>query len=59
MPARGSRQVTLPLTINFAQAAEAALALGRGSATFAVSGELRSGPASVPFSLSQAVTFQR
>jgi LEA14-like dessication related protein len=54
----GSKQVTLPLTINFARAASAAMALRSGSnAQVRLDGQLTSDAQSVPLNLSQLVNF--
>ncbi|NMO19763.1 hypothetical protein HPC49_21025 [Pyxidicoccus fallax] len=54
----GSKQVTLPLTINFARAASAAMALrSGGNAQVRLDGQLTSESQSVPLSLSQLVNF--
>ena len=54
----GSKQVTLPLTINFARAASAAMALrSGGNAQVRLDGKLTSDAQSVPLNLSQLVNF--
>ncbi|MBZ4418065.1 LEA type 2 family protein [Myxococcus sp. RHSTA-1-4] len=54
----GSKQVTLPLTINFARAASAAMALrSGGNAQVRLDGKLTSDDQSVPLNLSQLVNF--
>ena len=57
--ANAERQVTLPLTINFARAASAAAALRSGSAQVGFTGQVLSGGAGVPLSFSQRVGFSR
>ena len=55
-----SRSVTLPLTVPFAGALDAAQAMLKGgSVPIALDGQLQSGPAPVPFSLSTTATFRR
>lgn len=57
---RGTRQLTLPLQINFARAAQAASALrSGGSAQLSWDGQVTSGTQNVPLNLSQLVNFQR
>ncbi len=54
----GTKEVTLPLTINFSQAGSAALALRSGkSAQLSLDGNLVSDSQSVPLNLSQLVNF--
>jgi LEA14-like dessication related protein len=54
----GTKEVTLPLTINFAQAGSAAMALRSGkSAQLSLDGNLTSDAQSVPLNLSQLVNF--
>jgi LEA14-like dessication related protein len=56
----GARQVTLPLQINFAQAAQAAAALRSNNAQqLSWSGQVTSGTQSIPLVLSQLVNFRR
>jgi LEA14-like dessication related protein len=55
----GSRQVTLPLQINFARAASAASALRSGNAQVNLSGRLTSGSQSVPLNIGQFLQFRR
>lgn len=55
----GTREITLPLTIQFAQAGAAALALRSGSATVAFDGSLTSGGGSIPLKFQQNLNFQR
>jgi LEA14-like dessication related protein len=56
----GTKQVTLPLTINFASAASAAMALrSGGNAQVSLTGNLTSDQQSVPLNLSQLVTFRK
>lgn len=54
-----SRQVTLPLTVNFARAAQAASALRQGSAVVGFDGQLQSGAQAVPLTFRQNLSFQR
>jgi len=56
---RQPRPVTVPVTIRFLEAAQAALALRQGSATFAFNGAIHSGSASIPLEFESNVTFQR
>ncbi|GMU07190.1 MULTISPECIES: LEA type 2 family protein [Corallococcus] len=56
----GTKQVTLPLTINFASAASAAMALrSGGNAQVSLTGNLTSDAQSVPLNLSQLVNFTK
>ncbi|MDC0712832.1 LEA type 2 family protein [Stigmatella sp. ncwal1] len=56
----GAKQVTLPLQINFAQAAQAATALRSNNAQqLSWSGQVSSGTEKVPLNLSQLVNFRR
>ena len=59
LAARSPRQLTLPLKINFAQAASAAAALRGGTANVSFLGEVLSGSSAVPMSFSQNLTFQK
>jgi LEA14-like dessication related protein len=59
LPSGMGTRVRVPLTIHFAQAATAALALQRGNAQVTFSGQLESGPTSIPIQLNQAVSFLR
>jgi LEA14-like dessication related protein len=59
LPGGETRQVNIPVTVHFAQAATAAAALTRGSGTLGFSGQLSSGPASVPFNFNQTVKFHK
>jgi LEA14-like dessication related protein len=55
-----SRSVSLPLTIPFTGALEAARAIvGGGTVPIALEGQLRSGPAPVPFALRTTAQFRR
>lgn len=56
---RGTRQVTVPLTIRFASALAAANALRQGNGTVSFEGQLQSGALSVPIRLSQHLNFVR
>jgi LEA14-like dessication related protein len=56
---KSARQVTVPLTIHFAQATQAALALRNGSATVAFNGKVDSGATSIPIQFQQTLRFQR
>jgi LEA14-like dessication related protein len=56
---RGTRQVTLPLQINFARAASAASALRSGKAQLSWNGRVTSGNQSLPLNIGQAVQFLR
>jgi LEA14-like dessication related protein len=55
----GTRQVTLPLQINFARAAAAASALRSGNAQVSLNGRLTSGNGNVPLNIGQLVQFRR
>ncbi|KFE62513.1 LEA type 2 family protein [Hyalangium minutum] len=55
----GTRQVTLPLQINFARAASAATALRSGNAQVNLSGRLTSGSGNVPLNIGQLLQFKR
>ncbi|RKH51733.1 LEA type 2 family protein [Corallococcus llansteffanensis] len=60
LDASGTKQVTLPLTINFASAASAAMALrSGGNAQVSLNGNLTSDAQSVPLNLSQLVNFKK
>jgi LEA14-like dessication related protein len=59
LEAGGTRQVTLPLTINFANALPAANALRAGKGQVALSGQLVSDGQAVPVDVSQLLNFQR
>ena len=55
-----SRSVTLPLTVPFSGAVEAAQAMLKGGTVpIALDGQLQSGPAPVPFSLKTTANFRR
>jgi LEA14-like dessication related protein len=54
-----TRQVTLPLQINFARAASAATALRSGNAQVSLSGRLTSGSGNVPLNIGQLLQFRR
>jgi LEA14-like dessication related protein len=54
-----TRQLSLPLTISFARAASAAVALRSGNAQVALEGQLVSDGQSVPVTLSQLLNFRR
>jgi LEA14-like dessication related protein len=54
-----TRQVTLPLQINFARAASAAAALRSGNAQVNLSGRLTSGSGNVPLNIGQLLQFRR
>jgi LEA14-like dessication related protein len=55
-----SRSVTLPVTVPFSGAVEAAQAMLKGgSVPIALDGQLQSGPAPVPFSLKTTASFRR
>lgn len=60
LDASGTKQVTLPLTINFASAASAAMALrSGGNAQVSLNGNLTSDAQSVPLNLSQLLNFKK
>lgn len=54
-----TREVRLPITINFLSAAAAAAALRGGNGTVAFSGQVQSGGASLPINFSQNLSFRR
>jgi LEA14-like dessication related protein len=56
---KGTRQVTLPLTINFARAASAATALRGGNAQVTWSANVTSGSQNLPLNIGQLVQFKR
>ena len=56
---KGSRQLTLPASIHFTQAGAVAQALRQGSANVSFSGQLHSGGAAVPLSITQVISFLR
>jgi LEA14-like dessication related protein len=59
MDANGTRQLTLPLTIQFARAASAAAALRSGSAQVSLDGRLVSNGQSIPLDITQFLNFKR
>lgn len=60
MEGKGLKQVTLPLTINFLQAANAAVTAARGgNAQVNFTAQLQSGPQAVPVRVDQLLTFIR
>jgi LEA14-like dessication related protein len=60
MEGKGLKQVTLPLTINFLQAANAAVTAARGgNAQVSFTAQLQSGPQTVPVRVDQLLTFIR
>ncbi|MBI3182817.1 MAG: LEA type 2 family protein [Myxococcales bacterium] len=59
LPGRGTRQLNLPITVNFASARAAAAALAQGSGTVSFNGQLQSGGALIPISFSQHLSFRR
>jgi LEA14-like dessication related protein len=59
LEARGSRQVTLPLTLQFSQAGAAAQAIREGRAQITLNVQISSGGSSVPLTVSQMVSFLR
>lgn len=59
LPGRETKQLSLPVSIHFAQAAAAATALTRGSGTLAFNGQIQSGPVALPFNFSQNVRFTK
>jgi LEA14-like dessication related protein len=56
---KGTRQVTLPLTINFARAASAATALRGGNAQVTWSANVTSGSQNLPLNIGQLLQFKR
>lgn len=59
MAGKDGKKVTIPLTIQFMQAASAAMAVRNGKGTIAFDGELISGASRVPLKFSQNVEFMR
>lgn len=56
---KAAKQITLPLTVNFASALSAANAIRQGSANVAWNGQLSSGSVNIPIKLSQNLNFRR
>ncbi len=56
---RASKQVVIPVQLNFLAAPAAARAIASGQGQLALSGQVHSGAAAVPFNLSQLVSFLR
>jgi LEA14-like dessication related protein len=56
---KGTRQVTLPLTINFARAASAATALRGGNAQVTWNANVTSGSQNLPLNIGQLLQFKR
>ncbi len=56
---KGSHTVTVPVTVNFASALQAANAIRQGRGQIALTGQLQSGKASLPISLSEMESFLR
>ncbi len=59
MAGKATRELNLPININFASALQAANALRSGRGTLALTGAIQSAGISVPFSYSQNVNFTR
>jgi len=59
LEAKGSRQLTLPVAIHFAQAGAVAAALREGRANVSLSGQVHSGGTAVPLSITQVISFLR
>ena len=59
LDAQGSRRVTLPLRVDFAQALSAANAIRQGKASVGFDGQLKSGAVTMPVGFSQNLTFTR
>jgi LEA14-like dessication related protein len=57
--AGGSQTVSLPVTVNFASALQAANAIRQGQGQVSLTGQLRSGEASLPISLTEFEKFLR
>ena len=57
--AKAQKRVTLPIRVNFAQAAAAAAAISKGKATFAFDGQLKSGAVAVPLDFSQSLAISK
>ena len=58
LTAKGTRSVTLPLSLDMAHAAQAVLALKSGPTPVKLQGQIQSGAGSVPFELLQTLTAQ-
>ncbi|MHB8875951.1 MAG: LEA/WHy family protein [Myxococcaceae bacterium] len=54
-----SREVSVPLTVNFASALQAANAIRQGSGNVGFSGSLQSGSGAIPLSFNQNLAFRR
>lgn len=59
LTAKGVRELTLPITVNFLQAASAANAVRSGSGTLTFDGSVKSGATALPLDFSQTVRFTR
>lgn len=59
LPGRGTRQLTIPLNINFASARSAATAIASGSGFVGFQGQVHSGGTALPISLGQNLAFRR
>lgn len=59
LTAKGTQTVSLPLTINFASALQAANAIRQGRARIAFDGSLKSGSVALPLSFAQNVNFKK
>ncbi|HZH02226.1 MAG TPA: LEA type 2 family protein, partial [Myxococcaceae bacterium] len=59
LAARGTKQLTLPLTVRFLEAGAAAAALRRGNGQVRFSGSLKSGQMAMPVELAEVLEFRR
>ncbi|MFL5319661.1 MAG: LEA type 2 family protein [Myxococcaceae bacterium] len=56
---KAAKQITLPVTVNFASALSAANAIRQGNANIAWNGAVQSGSVSIPIKLSQNLAFRK
>ncbi|MFL5321821.1 MAG: LEA type 2 family protein, partial [Myxococcaceae bacterium] len=56
---KAAKQITLPVTVNFASALSAANAIRQGNANIAWNGAVQSGSVSIPIKLSQNLAFKK
>lgn len=56
---RASKQLNLPINVNFASSLQAANAIRQGSANIAWNGQIQSGSTSIPLKLQQNLNFRR
>lgn len=59
MTGKASKQLNLPITVNFLQSVQAANAIRQGSANIAWNGQINSGSTSIPLKLQQNLSFRR